>query len=443
MVKCPKTRSVMFKVSDLCASIQGISNRIERIACISHFTNTLARVSVDTGLKNTTDRRVIDTQEEPDKSAVLFEDRYENTPGSWVEKNSSSVTLTVTAYGGVNGATLSVIGTGLSRLEHAGGNSFPSRPIPVPPGCDVTYDIVYEGLEASGGANDIRVNASVTDGMTGASRTDSAAITSIRVELVAEKAAPDAPTCTNRHRYGVGEKVMCRKFPSSVALNWRTNHEMVQFNVDDTFFWCPSWSGSYSIVASVGDAEYPILFPVLEPTVVCRAAQWDGYVSENSLGIAGDIKMYLFYYVEPLTVSFEGLLMQEVPVEEESPHDGYFEQDIPGFPRSHNVYPGGAGLWWPVSTNAYWRRDTVQTPLSFPQPWSEGWISWRIPMGWISPLYTLADTVKPNPVTRQRYEITSEGTVSIIKSNHEIKRSVFNNIWLDGVKIYPREEQNR
>ena len=307
----------MFKVSDLCASIQGISNRIERIACISHFTNTLARVSVDTGLKNTTDRRVIDTQEEPDKSAVLFEDRYENTPGSWVEKNSSSVTLTVTAYGGVNGATLSVIGTGLSRLEHAGGNSFPSRPIPVPPGCDVTYDIVYEGLEASGGANDIRVNASVTDGMTGASRTDSAAITSIRVELVAEKAAPDAPTCTNRHRYGVGEKVMCRKFPSSVALNWRTNHEMVQFNVDDTFFWCPSWSGSYSIVASVGDAEYPILFPVLEPTVVCRAAQWDGYVSENSLGIAGDIKMYLFYYVEPLTVSFEGLLMQEVPVEED------------------------------------------------------------------------------------------------------------------------------
>ena len=87
--------------------------------------------------------------------------------------------------------------------------------------------------------------------------------------------------------------------------------------------------------------------------------------------------------------------------------------------------------------------DTVQTPLSFPPPWSDGWISWRIPMGWISPLYTLADIVKPDPVTRQRYEITSEGTVSIIKSNHEIKRSVSNNIWLDGVKVYPREEQNR
>lgn len=64
MVKCHKTRNVWLEASDLCASIQGISNRIARSACISHFTNTIARVSVDTGLKNTTDRRVIDTQED-------------------------------------------------------------------------------------------------------------------------------------------------------------------------------------------------------------------------------------------------------------------------------------------------------------------------------------------------------------------------------------------
>ena len=64
MVKCRKTISVLLEASDLCASIQGISNRIARIACIGHFTNTLARVSVDTGLKNTTDRQVIDTQED-------------------------------------------------------------------------------------------------------------------------------------------------------------------------------------------------------------------------------------------------------------------------------------------------------------------------------------------------------------------------------------------
>ena len=64
MIKCNKTRNVWLEASDLCASIQGISNRIARIACISHFTNALARVSVDTGFKNTSDRRVIDTQED-------------------------------------------------------------------------------------------------------------------------------------------------------------------------------------------------------------------------------------------------------------------------------------------------------------------------------------------------------------------------------------------
>ena len=64
VVKCRKTRTVWLEASDLCAAIQGMSNRIARIACISHFTNTLARVSVDTGLKNTNDRRVIDAQED-------------------------------------------------------------------------------------------------------------------------------------------------------------------------------------------------------------------------------------------------------------------------------------------------------------------------------------------------------------------------------------------
>ena len=147
--------------------------------------------------------------------------------------------LTITAYGGVNGATLSAIGTGLSRLEHADGNAFPNSPVSVPPGCDVTYGIVYEGLEASDGANDITVNASVTDGMTGATRTDSAAITSIRVELVAEKVAPGAPTCVNRHVYGVLEKVLRRTYPSGLALTWPVFPDL-DYNYDtDDHFYCP------------------------------------------------------------------------------------------------------------------------------------------------------------------------------------------------------------
>ena len=63
-VKCRRTRKVWLEASDMCSSIRGITNRIARITCINYFTNILASVNIDTSLKNTSDRRVLDTQED-------------------------------------------------------------------------------------------------------------------------------------------------------------------------------------------------------------------------------------------------------------------------------------------------------------------------------------------------------------------------------------------
>ena len=373
-----------------------------------------------------------------DKNAVIFEDAYENTPGSWVEKNSSSVTLTVTAYGGANGATLSVAGTGLSRLAHAGGNSFPRHPVSVPPGCDATYDIVYEGLEASGGANDIRVNASVTDSITGASRTDSAAITSIRVELVVEKAAPDAPACTNRHVYGVLEKVLRRTYPSGVSLTWPTDPRL-DFDYDsDDHFYCPLEGKSLTMTASFDDAQLPIQIVVERPSVICTGAEWSG--EKGSIGDAGCVAMCLFYYVSPRTVSFEGLHMEEVPVSGAPPAGaiaGYFSSVQSPLHATHDAAMG-AGVWWPVTTNAYWRMDTARAPL-FPHPWSAGTLEWKVPMAWGYPYAgdreDLRQEVLPKPAAMQIYTMGEWGTTTIQKSGHVIERNIFNDIWLNGVKV--------
>ena len=41
----------------------------------------------------------------------------------------------------------------------------------------------------------------------------------------------------------------------------------------------------------------------------------------------------------------------------------------------------------------------------------------------------------PKPVTMQIYSMGECGTTTIQKSGHVIERNIFNDIWLDGVKV--------
>ncbi len=43
--------------------------------------------------------------------------------------------------------------------------------------------------------------------------------------------------------------------------------------------------------------------------------------------------------------------------------------------------------------------------------------------------------VYPKPVTMQIYSMGECGTTTIQKSGHIIERNIFNDIWLDGVKV--------
>ena len=55
--------------------------------------------------------------------AVIFEDRYEASPNNWVEKRSTTNTLTVSASGGASGATLILSTADLECLQRVGGGS--------------------------------------------------------------------------------------------------------------------------------------------------------------------------------------------------------------------------------------------------------------------------------------------------------------------------------
>ena len=193
-----------------------------------------------------------------------------------------------------------------------------------------------------------------------------------------------------------------------------------------------------TMTATYGDAQLPIQIVVERPSVVCTGAEWRG--EKGSIGDAGCVAMCLFYYVSPRTVSFEGLHMEEVPVTDAPPAGaiaGYFSSVQTPLHATHDAAMG-AGVWWPVTTNAYWRMDTARAPL-FPHPWSSGTLEWKIPMAWGYP-YAGDDSryrreVEPSPVTRQTYSIGEWGTTTIQKSGHTIERNILNGIWLDGNQV--------
>ena len=368
------------------------------------------------------------------KSAVIFEDAYENQPGQWVGKNSTRTRLNIVANGGPNGGTLSVTSANIGKLSRISGPDLPLASVAVPAETQVSYAIVYEGDEASVVTNDIYVTALFSENDGGTNLHDSATLTCIRVTLDVDKIAPDN-NCTNRHMYGVCELVHLRHCPESLEVEWTTMDASLIID-NDTTLRCHYLPGNSLLRAEFGAASLDIDFEIVAPKrIVCRGARWDGVVGQA--GVAGDVTMELPLYVEPTNVSFEGLPIQEIIDDSQSGyHDGYFDDRTKGGSWSHD-YASGAGDWHIVSTNGYWFTDRagVRGSPSYVQPWINGRKEWAIPVGWSTPLGMEAvGSISPNPTT-QTFIIDTNGTVRVLKYGHEIKRSTDGKVWLDGLRV--------
>ena len=186
---------------------------------------------------------------------------------------------------------------------------------------------------------------------------------------------------------------------------------------------------------------------VHQPTVVCRSAMWRTEIPEVS-GVAGYVGMSLALYLQPDTVSFSNILMEEIPVlaPDAIPPTGYFAL-MPGVVYATHDWAAGAGvLRTPCFRNGgvYWTDDMAQCPRECPPlpgtnppTWMNGVMRWNIPVGWgwlEGSRFRLEGQVTPQP-TEQVYEIDGDGTLSIHKYNHTIMRDVGGRIWLDGSRV--------
>ncbi len=410
------------------------------------------------------------------KSAVIFEDAYENLPGQWVGKRSKRTRLNLVAHGGPNGAALSVSATNLGKLSHISGPGLPLASVALPANTSVSYAIVYEGSEASGAADDISVTATLTENVTGSLSSDSCSATSVRLEMSPVWAAPENP-CTNRHVYGVGEKVRFNVQPqlSSVVLSTvkqdtqdaeTSEYELFGTNVTvdasvKRIYTCPI-SANYSspIKVNFGDVEYSPLISLVEPQeVITRGAEWgvnkvDLFYEGNRRcwpsGSVGTATLVTTNYIGPMTVSFRGIAVSEVPCNEEDTITGCLTNVRW---RTH-TYESGAGRARPIREGNFWFVDSAGLTPTIVNWEPGGELVLKIPIGWHRrnsfdsdewfPVfrpdyefddYDLSRPLKLNVVYRQRFLVDEDGVCRTDKFGHWISRSRFCRVILDGVQL--------
>lgn len=266
--------------------------------------------------------------------------------------------------------------------------------------------------------------------------------------------------CRNRHTYGVGEKVKFLQCPMLPELRFG----LEKWDGDDDFYdafhdengpsehtyICPIASDFQPrILVSCYGAEYRPDMVVIEPQeVIAMEVGWlDG---KASFGEVGQAILVTTNYIAPMTVSFRGIMVAEIPCDEVIPATGYFSTDsFTGF-RSHTVL-AGAGYAFRVKSGNRWMEDRAGGGVYSGA--TEGTMEWNIPIGWLrlkfdddfsfvsreaQTLYKNDKNSAPLLIGRrvgkykQSFSIDNKGISTVEKFGHKLSRGKHRLIMLDG-----------
>ena len=363
------------------------------------------------------------------KSAVIFEDEYMNTPTETVPRRSTSTTLTCTAHGGPNGGRAIFTLANAEKLIRKSGVDLPIE-IDVAAGHKVSFNIVYEGVEASGAEGDIVATAQFVDNKNGELELVVDRITIIKIYLYTAVEA-FGNRSRERHEYGVAEWVNYRHYPVDAKVEWMVYNGFVLLS-DKKILECPLNVTQGGINVSFNDVVYEPIISVCEPSgIVCSGAIMVD--CNTAKGVAGHFGMTLYdLFLTPRTVSFGRLYIEEIPSDNGS-RFGYFLSSFFDNKSSHG-YSAGAGIWRSVlPDNTIFTVDNV-TFGSAPPPWNEGGMVWPIPMGWHTnnvPLGTPPIKEIPCSVSAV-YTIMGSGKGIVSKLGHWVSRDTNDVIVVDG-----------
>ena len=318
----------------------------------------------------------------------------------------------------------------------------------IPPHGGMSFSIDYGAEMYSDSQGDITVMASLTPVNSGETLSNSASITVAKIALRALTPAP-LDENVSRHEYGIGEAVVCRHWPSDLQVSWCCQMGRMEEVRNDFWYLYLPLTNDIPCRPRIqsGEASYSPTISIREPIMYyCKnAANISTYLGENVAGGAG---MSLELYIEPRTVCFGGIALEEVPTTTGAV-GGYFENEEFSAMWAH-TRERRAGQWQNVGNdNLFMLEDeatmgedlppmapdgTLTNDVSF--GWRDGAIIWTIPLGW-NEHGTIGETdpIKTNAVPeRQTFIITPNGTLTVVKAGFFVSRGTNTQIRLERVQ---------
>ena len=366
-----------------------------------------------------------------DKSAVIFEDEYENEPGVVVPRRSTRVKLTCCAYGGELGGNFTVDLSGMGALKLVSGTPPSSRTIA--PYETVTFEAEYEAEKSSSQKDGTVARVKITENETNQVFDDDDEMTVVRVEVEPKVRHPSQSI--NRHVFGVCEGFECRVYPNGMQVSWDEVEDIIWDQKGNGYCsgFMPTYSCAKNLTLRYSEESFDVHLSCVTPSGIdVRIFALSS--GSGVMGRAGDIGMFLDYSLLPSTVSFAGLRV----LEESSSygvHTGYFS-DPSWSSKWYHTLENGAGTWHTVdSMDNFYARDRAYIGYC-EEPWSAGVLSWEIPNVWLPPTGRGGESIPQTTTFKviwQTMSITSDGTVSVSKHGHTVSRSTNNVITINGV----------
>ena len=350
-----------------------------------------------------------------DKSAVIFEDEYENSPGETVPRRSTRTTLKCAAYGGERGGNLTVDLSGMGALKLVSGTPPSSRTLAQYE--TVEFEAVYEGEAASSQENGTVAKAKFTENETDVTFEDDAEVTVIKITTETDV---EKPSYRQRKNIGVGEVVEILIEPKDAQVE--------VFSSRGNLFQNGSGAYMYDTPTSRQNDDITIKSELVEMLIQLCIFEPSGFsvrgivgTNSNAIGEAGDFSAKIFYYPLPTNVSFHAIEFVEVGMVSSDP-TGYFADEARRSWLDHSLW--GAGEWFKLAGyDDYFVDDIAMPPL--PKPWGTGGaFTWPVPVGW----RCAGEKGVTNIVCyhNQRFELEANGTSRIKKMGCIVERGTNN-----------------
>ena len=377
------------------------------------------------------------------EDALFYEEAYTNSPGDAVGRMvSTNATLACSVYGGPYGGTFQVAAEGFCKLVRTGGDELPAGSVCVAPQSTAELEVQYEPLSHSASARDVKAIAAFSEYFTCDTIVSTAELTVVKLELTPDDLRVGFP---HRHKVGVRESIRYEACPNVVEWSESGGGE---FSGSGGFrrYCCPIVDDGSMLSCQLGRSKYNFSLTVVEPNgIVARSpVAFDFLIPTNHAGGAG---MKLELFVQPETVSFSGIVMEEVP-SSTGIHQGYFSNVFFTEEWCHTT-EFGAGVWRNIRPDNYCGDDNAtrgdELPREMPDgtmvfdlnagTWSDGLMSWDIPWGWAErgcpdngvPVKTLATQYN------QVFQFSADGTLSVAKFGNVVSRGTNNVFRLNGV----------